>query len=435
MKLIVLALFIGASAAAKLDNTYLPPSGAGTSGGSPGAISPPFGGGGRPGGPGGFPGGPGGAGFPGGPGFPGAGGRPGGPGAGGFPGGPGGAGFPGAGGRPGGAGFPGASGPGGAGFPGAGGRPGGPGAGGFPGGPGAGGFPGGSGGGFPGAGAPSGPSGPIIPIISQTNQPNLGDGSYSWSYESGNGIRAQEQGAQKPGPEGPGTAAQGAFSYTGTDGQTYSITYTADENGFVPQGAHLPTPPPIPEEILKALEKNAADEAAGIFDDGQYKPAPGAGGAGGRPGGFQGGQGGFQGGREVREDSREVREDSRAVREDSRAVKADSRAVKEDREVTRLVVDKVVDQAHPSLQDHQVVASHPQEQAVDILQDQVVDILQDQAARVDPLVTPTPNLENKSRKTNVTKNVQPNRTENAYSCLCVVGFLLLYNNSQLVTSK
>lgn len=49
------------------------------------------------------------------------------------------------------------------------------------------------------------------------------------------------------------------------------MTYTADEHGFHPQGAHLPTPPPIPEAIQKSLEQNAREESSGIFDDGKNK--------------------------------------------------------------------------------------------------------------------------------------------------------------------
>lgn len=99
-------------------------------------------------------------------------------------------------------------------------------------------------------------------ILRQDSQ-NDGE-TYTYSYETENGIYAEESGVATNGVE-----AQGGFSYTGDDGQVYSIRYTADQNGFVPQGAHLPTPPPIPEEILRALEQNAADEAAGIFDDGK----------------------------------------------------------------------------------------------------------------------------------------------------------------------
>lgn len=38
----------------------------------------------------------------------------------------------------------------------------------------------------------------------------------------------------------PVVVVRGSFSYQGNDGQQYVVTYVADENGFQPQGAHLP---------------------------------------------------------------------------------------------------------------------------------------------------------------------------------------------------
>lgn len=85
---------------------------------------------------------------------------------------------------------------------------------------------------------------------------------FYYSYETGNGISVAENGQLKPGgPEGIQTV-YGSFSYPGEDGKLITVTYTADENGFVPKGSHLPTPPPIPAEILQSLEQNAAEEAA-----------------------------------------------------------------------------------------------------------------------------------------------------------------------------
>ncbi|GJQ69754.1 hypothetical protein Trydic_g22316 [Trypoxylus dichotomus] len=131
--------------------------------------------------------------------------------------------------------------------------PGSPGAGGsglpapFPGGPGGNGARPGSGpsgpfgqpgnGGNRGNGA--GPGGPEIPILSYENV-NNGDGSYRFSYETGNGIKAQEEGFLKnAGSESEAQSAAGSFSYTAPDGQKIELTYTADENGFQPQATNV----------------------------------------------------------------------------------------------------------------------------------------------------------------------------------------------------
>lgn len=59
--------------------------------------------------------------------------------------------------------------------------------------------------------------------------------------ETSNGITAQEDGVLKnAGTDNEIYAVRGQFSYTGPDGVVYSVTYIADENGFQPQGNHIP---------------------------------------------------------------------------------------------------------------------------------------------------------------------------------------------------
>lgn len=77
------------------------------------------------------------------------------------------------------------------------------------------------------------------------------DGSYAWSFESSNGIAAQEQGVG-------GVQAAGASSHVSPEGTPIQLTYTADADGFHPAGAHLPQAPEIPAAIVRSLEWNAA---------------------------------------------------------------------------------------------------------------------------------------------------------------------------------
>ncbi|XP_034188707.2 cuticular protein 18 [Osmia lignaria lignaria] len=95
-----------------------------------------------------------------------------------------------------------------------------------------------------------------IPILRQTAVGPNPDGSYSYSYETGNGIQAQEVGyLNYAGTQAEAREAQGSYSYTAPNGEIVQVTYVANENGFQPQGSHIP---PIPPQILKALEYIAA---------------------------------------------------------------------------------------------------------------------------------------------------------------------------------
>ncbi|CAH0627161.1 unnamed protein product [Chrysodeixis includens] len=102
------------------------------------------------------------------------------------------------------------------------------------------------------AAAPQAPA-DVIPIVSQESEINP-DGSYSYSYETGNGISASQKGALKDvGAEEPALQVEGQFQYPADDGSQVALTYIANENGYQPSGALLPTPPPVPEAIQRAL--------------------------------------------------------------------------------------------------------------------------------------------------------------------------------------
>ncbi|XP_017070737.1 larval cuticle protein 65Ag1-like [Drosophila eugracilis] len=73
---------------------------------------------------------------------------------------------------------------------------------------------------------------------------DVGPVQYNYGYETSNGVSAQEAGQLlNAGSDHESIAVKGSYQYVGDDGVTYSVSYIADENGFQPQGAHLPVAP------------------------------------------------------------------------------------------------------------------------------------------------------------------------------------------------
>ncbi|XP_016837121.1 endocuticle structural glycoprotein ABD-5 [Nasonia vitripennis] len=84
-----------------------------------------------------------------------------------------------------------------------------------------------------------------VVLVKETPSDNIGLDGYRFAYELSDGSTREESAQlENRGPEDSILRVQGSYSwYNPEDGQTYTITYIADENGFQPQGAHLPTPP------------------------------------------------------------------------------------------------------------------------------------------------------------------------------------------------
>ena len=67
-----------------------------------------------------------------------------------------------------------------------------------------------------------------------------------YSYALSDGSEAQAQGQLKNvGTDEEAIVVKGSYSFVADDGQQYTVNYVADENGFQPQGAHLPVAPVV----------------------------------------------------------------------------------------------------------------------------------------------------------------------------------------------
>ncbi|KYN22863.1 Flexible cuticle protein 12, partial [Trachymyrmex cornetzi] len=80
-------------------------------------------------------------------------------------------------------------------------------------------------------------------VVKETPLDNIGIDGYQYGYELSNGQAHQESAQlQNAGHENEALVVRGSFSYVDPETNVrYTVNYVADENGFHPEGAHLPS--------------------------------------------------------------------------------------------------------------------------------------------------------------------------------------------------
>ncbi|XP_013110557.2 larval cuticle protein 4-like [Stomoxys calcitrans] len=76
---------------------------------------------------------------------------------------------------------------------------------------------------------------------------DVNEHGFQYDFETSNHIHAQASGDDHG-------AVKGDFEWHSPEGEHIHINYVADDNGYQPQSDILPTPPPIPEAIAKAIQ-------------------------------------------------------------------------------------------------------------------------------------------------------------------------------------
>jgi len=107
---------------------------------------------------------------------------------------------------------------------------------------------------------------PPVAILRSENT-GVNDGRYHYSYEAENGISQDVSGEMRTVNDAQVYVMRGSYSYIGTDGQTYTVDWYADETGYHPSAPHLPRSvqpnhPEVAEAVRAQLEYAAQEEAA-----------------------------------------------------------------------------------------------------------------------------------------------------------------------------
>ncbi|KAM0724994.1 Larval cuticle protein LCP-17 [Formica fusca] len=96
------------------------------------------------------------------------------------------------------------------------------------------------------------PTDPAPTLMPSIYPPRPNKSLYNYNYNTDTGIQAQEHGHfNNVGTNQEVLEARGSYNYTDNEGNTFQVSYIANENGFQPWGAHLPT---VPSLIKKALQ-------------------------------------------------------------------------------------------------------------------------------------------------------------------------------------
>ncbi|XP_034656600.1 endocuticle structural glycoprotein ABD-5 [Drosophila subobscura] len=80
---------------------------------------------------------------------------------------------------------------------------------------------------------------PPVAILESSNEKHE-DGSYNFSYLSEDGTHRKEEAVlRNPGSDNEYLEISGSYSYFDANGQEVTVTYKADDHGFVPEGGAI----------------------------------------------------------------------------------------------------------------------------------------------------------------------------------------------------